>query len=89
MEEYEIAIGIDPKFADAYSNMGLVYCEKKMFDDAITILKKAIEINPTLPDAHNNLGFAYWNKGIKDEDSTLKDKAMREVTIYKGLIGAQ
>ena len=53
-----------------------------MFDEAITVLKKSIEINPTLPDSHNNLGFAYWNKG-------LKEKAMREVTIYKGLIGAQ
>jgi tetratricopeptide (TPR) repeat protein len=82
MEEYEIAIGIDPKFADAYSNMGLVYCQKEMFDEAITILKKAIEINPSLPDAHNNLGFAYWKKG-------LKKKAMREVTIYKGLMGAK
>ncbi|MFQ5787884.1 MAG: tetratricopeptide repeat protein [Thermodesulfobacteriota bacterium] len=53
-----------------------------MFDDAIAILKKSIEINPSLPDAHNNLGYAYWNKGFKD-------KAMREVTIYKGLIGAK
>ncbi len=54
-----------------------------------TILKKAIEINPTLPDAHSNLGFAYWNKGLENEDEELKKKAMREVTIYKGLMGAQ
>jgi tetratricopeptide (TPR) repeat protein len=76
--------------------MGLVYCQKKMFDDDIVILKKAIEINPSLPDAHNNLGFAYWNKGLQDKDNNVdesvnewKKKAMREVTIYKGLIGAQ
>ncbi|MHC4183915.1 MAG: tetratricopeptide repeat protein, partial [Planctomycetota bacterium] len=82
IKEFETAIDINPKSAEAYSNIGLIYCEKGMFDEAVTVLKKATEVDPTFPDAHNNLGYAYWNKGMKK-------KAMREVSIYKQLTGTR
>ena len=45
---YEKAIDLNPNFADAYNNIGIVLLEMGQFDDAIKFYEKAIDLNPSL-----------------------------------------
>ena len=53
---YEKAIVLEPHFADAYNNIGIVLFETGQFDDAIKFYEKALEVEPSYAEAHNNLG---------------------------------
>ena len=46
IEDYNIAIDLNPKYAAAYYNRGLVYNNKDDFDAAIEDFSKAIDLNP-------------------------------------------
>jgi lipoprotein NlpI len=64
--DYNIAISIDPKYADAYNNRGFAYARKGEYDRAIADYNQAIRYNPKDPFPWNNRGFAYRNKGELD-----------------------
>ena len=64
--EYNEAIELDPKYADAYFNRGNAYFNKGQYDQAIADYNKAIEINPRLAMAYNNRGVAYIILGNLD-----------------------
>lgn len=63
MKHYRQAINIQPKFADAYSNMGNTLREMQDISGALVCFKKAIEINPSFADAHCNLASIYKDMG--------------------------
>jgi tetratricopeptide (TPR) repeat protein len=69
------AVSIDPKFGDAYLQLGILYSARGDSKRAITAYKTAIEINPNLGEAHYRLGRAY--KEIGDDAN-----ARREFQIY-------
>jgi len=48
---YQKALKIDPGYADAYNNLGVLYYKKGRYGEAIEELKKAIEITPDYPGA--------------------------------------
>ena len=54
---YEKAIKINPNFASAYNNLGLIFLKNKDKPKAIDLFNKAIEIDPNLANA--NYGFSY------------------------------
>ncbi|MDD3875683.1 MAG: tetratricopeptide repeat protein, partial [Bacteroidales bacterium] len=54
--DYSKAIEIDPNYADAYNNRGLVYTEMKNYDSALADFNNAIEANDHLHNAFNNRG---------------------------------
>lgn len=60
---YRQAINIQPKFADAYSNMGNTLREMQDTSGALLCFKKAIELNPLFADAHCNLASIYKDLG--------------------------
>lgn len=60
---YRQAINIQPKFADAYSNMGNTLTEMQDTSGALLCFKKAIELNPLFADAHCNLASIYKDLG--------------------------
>ena len=66
MADYNRAIEIDPKCAEAYINRGNAKSEKGNPDDAIVDLSRAIEINPKFAEAYNNRGVAKGKKGDLD-----------------------
>ena len=61
------AIALNPKFPDAYSNLGGALNEKGDLDEAIAAFRQAIALNPNLPEAHGNLGSVLKNRGEPDE----------------------
>ena len=60
---FQKAIEKNPRYADAYFQIG--YCNDKLgrFSDAIEAYKQAIRIKPDFAEAHINLGWAYYNLG--------------------------
>ncbi len=58
-KKYEKAVGIDKKFAEAWSNLGYTYRKQGKFKEAVKAYKKAIKLNPKLAEAHEYLGEAY------------------------------
>lgn len=51
MAHLERAIEIDPNYADAYKNIGVLHAQEGRMDEAIANWKKALEINPELGSA--------------------------------------
>ncbi len=53
------AIGLNPKQADAYTNLGVFYDEMNKFDESVNALNKAIEFDSVPDGAYYNLGNTY------------------------------
>ena len=65
---YNKAIGINPRFANAYFSRGVALAEGKgQYDEAISDYNKAIEINPRFAKAILLRGFAYYAKAEYDK----------------------
>ena len=52
----------DIYLAQAYDNLGVIYAEMGLTEQAIATYEKALEADPQNPRAHNNLGIAYEEK---------------------------
>jgi len=74
----EKAVRLDPKFAAAYLQLGILYSQRGVTFEAISAYKKAIEANPQLAEPHYRLGQLYSRAGEKL-------KAQAELQIYEQL----
>lgn len=59
----EKAVAIDPKFGEAYLQLGILHSGRGGFAQAIREYKKAIEVSPQLGEPHYRLGLAYRRMG--------------------------
>lgn len=57
------AIELEPDWAEAYNNLGLVFKNIEQLDKAEAFLRKAIEKDPDCINAYYNLGFVYKKSG--------------------------
>ena len=57
---YQNAIRINPNYALAYFNLGLLNSQKGNFDDALKQFGKAIEIDPLFAEAYRNTAIIYY-----------------------------
>lgn len=69
-ESYKKAIDLDPKLADAYAALAVLYNSQKKFDDATKMSEKANELLASSATGGNaaavfNQGIIYWNQGGK------------------------
>ncbi len=67
LELNQRAIQIDPKFPEAYYNLGLTYQKLGDLRKAIEMQKKSLELDPTLYIAYSTLGGIYFEKGEYEE----------------------
>jgi tetratricopeptide (TPR) repeat protein len=74
----EKAVHLDPKFAAAYLQLGILYSQRGVTSEAISAYRKAIEANPQLAEPHYRLGQLYSRAGEKS-------KAQAELQIYEQL----
>ena len=78
IEYYNKAIEINPNFAMAYNNLGLLYAnDKSDYTKAEEYYKKSIFLDPKTFEAHNNLGSLYnnisnFNEAINSYKNALK-----------------
>lgn len=65
---YQKALKIDPGYADAYNNLGVLYYKKGRYGEAIEELKKAIEITPDYP------GAQFLEKSISELEREVEER---------------
>ena len=73
---FQKAIELDPKYSEAYYNLGTTYTNKGNLDKAIQCYKKAIELNPQISIVYNNMGVAYEEKGDNEKAIKCYEKAI-------------
>jgi tetratricopeptide (TPR) repeat protein len=61
-KELEHATHLDPRFGDAFNNLGVVFYLQKKYENAIKWYDKAIKIRPDSASYYSNLGAAYFSK---------------------------
>jgi tetratricopeptide (TPR) repeat protein len=54
---------LDPKFPDAYLELGAVFNQTKEYPQAETALLKGLELNPEAAGGHYELAKTYWALG--------------------------
>jgi Tfp pilus assembly protein PilF len=69
-ESYKKAIDLDPKLADSYAALAVLYNTQKKFDEATKMSEKANELMGSSATGGNatalfNQGIIYWNQGGK------------------------
>ncbi len=67
IEQYEIALRLDPDSDLAHNNLGNAFRMKGWTDKAIEQYEIALKLNPQLIDAHNNLGLALLRTSRQEE----------------------
>jgi tetratricopeptide (TPR) repeat protein len=72
MAEFNKALELDPKNANAINDRGLEFWFKGDIDSALADYNKAIEINPSLAVSYNNRGLLY-GKGKGEFDLAIAD----------------
>jgi tetratricopeptide (TPR) repeat protein len=89
-------VRIDPKFAEAYLQLGIIAADQGETPQAIGALKQAIGANQQLAEAHYRLGLAYKQNGeatkaqqefqsyeqLSKEESALVERQRRELRQY-------
>ena len=65
---FKKAIALNPKYAEAYANLGALYAKFKKYDEAIKLYKEAIILKPTYAGAYTNMGNAL-NKTSRHEEA--------------------
>jgi len=65
MQQFKKALVLDPKFSEARNNLGTIYLEKKMWENAIEEFTKACaDLLYSTPEySYTNMGWAYFKKG--------------------------
>ncbi|MCX8090152.1 MAG: tetratricopeptide repeat protein, partial [Verrucomicrobiae bacterium] len=69
-EEYECyttALELNPNYADAHNNLGVLLYQRRRFHDAEMHFREALRLQPMLPPAHNNLGSVLSEAGRLNE----------------------
>ena len=69
---YKNAISLKPNFPVAYYNMGDIFREQGIFDDAIKAYENSISLKPNYAESYCNLGITF--KNISNEIILKKNK---------------
>lgn len=67
LEEFDLAVKIDPNFGAAYNGLGLIYSSLGQDALAEQSFRKAVQIDPNNSESHNNYGNFLCSKNRIDE----------------------
>jgi len=85
--DFTEAIRINPRFAEAYFNLGIVNVKEYSHDEAILNFTKAIELNPKMEEAYLYRGKVYelkewYDKAISDFSKIIKINPINAFAYY-------
>ena len=66
MDEFQTALKLKPKWADAHYGLGASLCDLQEWDSALKELRIAIELAPTNATGYYYLGVTWERKGDAD-----------------------
>lgn len=87
---YEKAVKLNPKYAEAINNLGTFWYARKNYRRAVTYYRRALVITPLSASVHSNLGTAYFARKRYDEAMTEYQRALEldpEVFEHRGSAG--
>src|ERR1700712_2820426 len=58
---------IDPSDAGAHNNLGVLYYNKGLYEEAVSAFMRALELDQKMQVAQRNLEIAYFNTGYYDK----------------------
>ncbi len=89
---YEHALKVDKKYAEALNNIGTVFYAQKRLRTAISRYKRAIQLAPDKASFWSNLGTAYYSEGKYPLMMEAYDKAIAldpDIFEHHGLVGTE
>ena len=69
---------IDPSDAGAHNNLGVLYFNKGLYQEAVAAFTQALELDPKMQVAQRNLEVAYFNTGYYDQRVSELRERIRE-----------
>lgn len=76
IEQYKQILDIDPGDYQVRNNLGVIYAQLRLFDEAIEQFEKVIETKPDYTTAFLNMGAAYGDMGNLDKAIESFEKAI-------------
>ncbi len=67
------SIALDPKNPEVHLQLGILYTDQHLYDQALPEYQAALRLNPNLADAHFRLGRYFLHAGDKDKAQTELD----------------
>ena len=89
---YEHALKVDKKYAEAINNVGTVFYAQKKYRTAINRYKRALEISPDKASFWSNLGTAYYSQSRFPLMMDAYNKAITldpEIFEHHGVLGTE
>ena len=84
IEAFREAIHLDPKYAEAHNNLGLVLTQTDLTDEAIAAFREAVRLRPDFADARANLGGVLV---VVDADEAIEE-LKEALALNPGLVNA-
>jgi len=91
-KNYEKAMRLDKKYADAVNNVGTVFYSQKKYRTAIARYKKVIDMAPDTASFWSNLGTAYYSRGKFEDMAGAYQKALSldpNIFEHRGTVGTE
>ena len=82
IENYELALEVDPHYPDIWNNLGISYYKDNDKHKSIQCLNKAIELNPYYANPYNNLGFIM----IGTDNNKTRELFLKSIDLASDLI---
>lgn len=82
IDQFQIALSIDPKYPKARTNMGIALTKKGRVDEAIAHFQTVLEDYPNDAKAHYNMGTALLQKGDSQSAIAAYEKALSVQSLY-------
>jgi tetratricopeptide (TPR) repeat protein len=76
-KEYEKAVKLEPKYAEAINNLGAIYYGQKSYRRAIRFYQRALVITPKAASIYSNLGSAHFARKEYDKAAQCYQTALQ------------
>ena len=84
-EQFDLALGADPKFADAFNAKGVILCRRGMAREALAVFEKAVQLMPEQRGFQLNVALAHHLMGDRETADVMYKQVVMEDDSYAGL----